>query len=97
MTLFLRVQMLMLGFLIGSASFAYSQESQVKATNKSEVMASPTRKPLRSMLEGTTEHVVHCLDGTAQSQSTLEDGYKVMRTLDALSQSAKSGSKKITI
>lgn len=50
-----------------------------------------------SMLEGTVEHVVACLEGKAASESTLEDGYRVLQALDALAQSAAQGGKRIPI
>jgi predicted dehydrogenase len=51
----------------------------------------------RSMLVGTVEHLIECLDGTAKPQSTLEDGYKVMQTLSALEKSASQGGVRVTI
>lgn len=51
----------------------------------------------RSQLQGTTAHVVECLDGKTQSESTLEDGYRTMQVLDALVQSAAEGGKRVII
>ena len=51
----------------------------------------------RSMLACTLSHVVDCLDGTAQPQSTLEEGYHTMQVLSALLQSAQEGGTKIAI
>lgn len=51
----------------------------------------------RSQLQGTAAHVVECLDGKTQSESTLEDGYRTMQALDALVQSAAEEGKRIII
>lgn len=51
----------------------------------------------RSMMAGTTAHVVERLDGSVEAESTLKDGYHTMQALDALVRSAASGGKKITI
>lgn len=51
----------------------------------------------RSMLEATIAHAVERLDGTAQPESTLEDGYRTMQVLDALIKSTTTEGKKILL
>ncbi len=58
--------------------------------------AADVKTERRSMLEGTIAHAVECLEGGAP-QSTLEDGYKTMQVLEAVSQSATKESTKIII
>jgi len=51
----------------------------------------------RSMLTGTVDHLVECLDGTAVPRSTLEDGYRTMKVINALIQSAAESGKMIRV
>lgn len=58
--------------------------------------ATITSEP-RSMLAGTYEHLVACLDGKDTPQSTLEDGIAVMKALEALAASAAHGGSMVRI
>lgn len=60
-------------------------------------MSAQTQTDPRSMMEGTIAHAVECLDGTVESQSTPEDGYRTMQILDALVRSAAEGGKRVII
>ena len=51
----------------------------------------------RSMLTGTYDHLVACLDGTETPTSTLVDGLKVMKALEALAASAAQGGSVVRI
>ncbi len=44
---------------------------------------------VRSMLAGTTQHLVDCVDGTAKVGSDAAEGLQTMRVLDALTKSTK--------
>ncbi len=52
--------------------------------------AGVVQEDVRSMLEGTTQHLVDCLDKKCVVGSTAEDGLQTMHVLDALVASAKS-------